>query len=69
MNLKEINAEYERIMNSDEPNHNKDVKLASLMTHMEVFHSVPTLRKPEWEKKNKKVIAMYRKLSMSRSEG
>jgi len=68
VNLKEINTEYEKIMNLHVPSQEKAIRLANLMTLMEGKYSIPMQRKPEWEKDNRKIIAMYRKISISRSE-
>ncbi|MDT3418190.1 hypothetical protein QO009_004115 [Brevibacillus aydinogluensis] len=64
--LAEIQKEYENIMGSEMSNYEKDKKLASLMTEMEREFRIPMIQDKEWEEKNKAVIAMYRKLSMSR---
>ncbi|WP_416149461.1 hypothetical protein ACM26V_00225 [Salipaludibacillus sp. HK11] len=67
LNLAEINRKYEVIMNSSDAKHVKVIKLASLMTDMEGFFSIPMLRNENWERENPKVIALYRKISISRS--
>lgn len=64
MKLSEINKRYEEIMQSDDQN--KCRHLADLMTEMERHYKIPMLQNEEWEKENKAVIAMYRKISMSR---
>ncbi|QJX74728.1 hypothetical protein [Priestia megaterium] len=64
--LSDFNEEYEKIMRSSITQYTKDVKLAELMTLIEGVFSVPLLRDEEWERNNKKVIAMYRKISNSR---
>lgn len=66
--LTEINREYENIMAAGLKPHDRAVKLAELMTDMEGRFRIPMLKNPEWEKENKKVIAMYRKISISRRE-
>lgn len=65
MTLSEIHAEYEAIMQEKEPH--RTHRLADLMTYMEQAYEIPTLRNEAWEKENKAVIAMYRKISMSRN--
>lgn len=65
--LYECHKQYERIMQSDSSDSQKDRELAELMSYMEKKFSVPSLRNEEWEKKNRKVIALYRKISLSRS--
>lgn len=64
--LTEINAEYEDILHSSISDYSKSVKFARLMTEMEHDYHVPLLRNEAWEQENKKVIALYRKISMSR---
>ena len=66
--LSEINEDYERILHSSAlTNDQKAVKFADLLTEMEGRHNVPMLRNPEWESQNKAVIALYRKISLSRA--
>lgn len=66
MKLSDVNREYELVMHSTDKQYDKNVKLSKLMTKMEREFSVPLLRNEEWERNNKKVIAMYRKISNSR---
>lgn len=66
MELKEINQEYENIMHSSFSNDEKAQKLANLMTEMEGQFSIPMLKNQDWENENRKVIALYRKISRSR---
>lgn len=49
------------------PSYIKDKKLASLMTELEVEFRIPALRNPKWERENEDVIALYTKISFSRS--
>jgi len=68
--LSEINADYERILHSPSlTTFQKAVRFADLMTEMEGSYGVPMLNRHEWEKKseNKRVIALYRKISLSRT--
>lgn len=67
MDLKEINNRYEEIIHSDSPVEIKTNQLSMLMTYMEGEFSIPMLRNPEWESNNRKIIALYRKISRSRS--
>jgi len=67
MKLTEINERYESILSSNETKEEKNRQLALLMTEMETYYQIPAIRNPEWEMENKAVIAMYRKLSRSRS--
>jgi DNA invertase Pin-like site-specific DNA recombinase len=63
--LLDYQREYERIIHADQPK--KDILLAGLMTEMERQFKIPMLRNEEWERENKKVIAMYRKLRITRT--
>ncbi|WP_430508385.1 hypothetical protein [Rossellomorea marisflavi] len=67
MDLKQVNSEYERIIHSSRDNETKDKMLANLMTAMEAEYNIPMTRNPEWEEQNRKVIALYRKISNSRT--
>ena len=64
--LSDIEREYEEIMHSELSDYDKDRKLAALMTEMEMEFSIPLLQDTGFEQNNKAIIAMYRKLSMSR---
>lgn len=66
MKLSEYHRQYEKIMKMA-PGWERDRRLAELMTMMEKEYRIPLLRDPEWEKKNRAVIALYRKISMSRT--
>ena len=68
MKLADIQKEYEEILHSDDTNEVKAIKFANLMTVMEGVYKIPMLKNAEWEKENKAVIAMYRKLSRSRND-
>lgn len=67
VSLFEINQEYERIMESDLSDMEKAKRFSELMTDMERQFKIPMIRNEGWEKENRKVIALYRKISMSRS--
>jgi hypothetical protein len=64
--LTDINKRYEDIMFSNDTQQVKTTKLSNLMTEMEGVFSIPMLRDDEWESENRKVIALYRKISKSR---
>nr|WP_012477122.1 hypothetical protein [Heyndrickxia coagulans]ABJ99985.1 hypothetical protein [Heyndrickxia coagulans] len=66
MDLKEINERYEKIILSNTPQDEKDKQLAGLMSEMETDFNIPMLRRPEWERENRSVIALYRKIANSR---
>jgi len=65
--LNHFNNEYEKILYSDLPNETKGKKYADLMTEMERVYKIPILKDESWEQENRAVIAMYRKISMSRN--
>lgn len=65
--LKYFNNEYEKILHSKLSNEQKTLKYSQLMTELEQYYDIPILKDEAWERKNRKVIAMYRKLSMSRT--
>lgn len=62
--LPQINVAYEEIMQLSEPK--KSHLLADLMSEMERDYKIPMVRSEAWEKENRVIIAMYRKLSISR---
>lgn len=66
MSLAEINEQYEQIMRSPASNA-RDLALSRLMDRMKEEYRIPLLQDVEWEAKNRAVIAMYRKISMSRN--
>lgn len=47
--------------------HEKDCRLADLMTEMEIKYKIPMFSDPEWEKHNQDVIIAYRGISNMRS--
>jgi len=65
--LRWYHHKYERILQSNLTDNQKSREYANLMTEMEHEFEIPILKNEEWEKKNKAVIALYRKISMSRS--
>ncbi|KAB7704246.1 hypothetical protein F9802_18335 [Bacillus aerolatus] len=67
MTLAEYNQRYETILHGNFSNGDKAKMLASLMTELEQEFEIPTLRNEAWEAENKAVIALYKKVSMSRT--
>jgi hypothetical protein len=65
MRLTDYNRRYEMIMMSP-PSPKRDKLLSGLMDEMQLNYGIPLLQDVEWEKRNTKVIALYRKVSMSR---
>ncbi len=66
MTLADVNREYESIMRADISPYDRSYRLAKLMTLMEREFRIPALQDAAWEAQNRAVIAMYRKISMSR---
>lgn len=66
MRLSEFNERYEEILHSNAKQAIKNKQLANLMTDMEYEFNIPALRDAEWEKENKPIIELYRKISNSR---
>ena len=64
--LKEINADYEKVLQSDLSSREKTKKYVELMNELERAYKIPALKDEAYERENKKVIALYRKISMSR---
>lgn len=65
--LTQINREYETILQGEASEPAKSQQLAALMSEMEREHHVPAIRNAAWERQNPATIALYRKISMSRS--
>lgn len=64
--LKEINADYEKVLHSNLSSREKTTKYVELMNELEQTYKIPALKDEAYERENKKVIALYRKISMSR---
>lgn len=64
--LKEINADYEKVLQSDLSSREKTKKYVELMNELEQTYKIPALKDETYERENKKVVALYRKISMSR---
>jgi hypothetical protein len=64
--LLEMHMRYEAIMAAETSPTERDLALATLMDQIKTEFNVPLLHFAEWEKNNKKVIALYRKVSKSR---
>ena len=67
VSLAQLHREYERIMHADLHNADRDKALANLMDEIKRDFGVPLIRDPEWERCNRSVVALYRKVSESRS--
>lgn len=64
--LKEINADYENVLHGNLSSQEKTTKYVELMNELERTYKVPAIKDETYERENKKVIALYRKISMSR---
>jgi hypothetical protein len=65
--LAQINKEYEEIIHSIIKEPIRSRRLADLMDEMEMEYKIPVIRSEVWEIQNRAVIALYRKISRSRS--
>lgn len=63
--LSSYQREYEVLMRLSEPQ--RSLGLAKLMSEMERVFKIPALRSAGWEQDNRAVIALYRKISLSRA--
>lgn len=64
--LVEYHKRYERILESMPAGDEQTLALSALMTELEQVYKIPYLRNEAWEAENRKTIALYRKISMSR---
>jgi hypothetical protein len=64
--LAQINRDYEVIMHGQIQEPLKSRMLAGLMDELESTYTIPCLRNGKWESRNKPVIALYRKINLSR---
>ncbi|MFZ3591509.1 hypothetical protein ACOI1C_20345 [Bacillus sp. DJP31] len=60
--LTALNRAYEEVIHGEVKEPYRSLRLAKLMSEMER----PAIRDLRWESQNKAVIALYRKISMSR---
>jgi len=65
--LIDFNTAYEGILHSNLSSRDKTLKYSELMTEMEQVFNIPIVKDDEYEQANRAVIALYRKISMSRS--
>ncbi|WOV86934.1 hypothetical protein QWT69_13810 [Sporosarcina oncorhynchi] len=62
--LADYQSEYEKIIFYDQPR--KDILLVGLLTEMEKQFKI-SMRTKEWEMDHPKIIAMYRKIAITRT--
>ena len=65
--LAEFNDRFQRIIDSNDSDRQKDLDLARLMSDMEVVFQIPALANEEYKKKNPEVMALYQRISRSRT--
>ncbi len=63
--LADYQRDFDRIIHLDQPF--KDRLLSKLMTEMEQQYGIPMMKNEEWERENWMVLAMYLKISASRT--
>jgi hypothetical protein len=64
--ISQIHQAYEEVIYAIEREPFRSRCLAELMEELETDYKVPALRNAAWESQNRTVIALYRKISMSR---
>lgn len=64
--LSQIQKRYEDIMSGNMSRDERNRRLAALMTEMEAEYNIPLVRDEEWERRHKAIIALYRKISLTR---
>lgn len=64
--IKWFNNEYEETLHSDLSANQKSRAYSKLMADMESEYKIPRIKSKKWEQQNRSVIALYRKISMSR---
>lgn len=62
-----LHKEYETIMHAPMKAVDRDKALSRLMDQIKAEFGVPLLDDPEWDQKHRPVIALYRKVSESRT--
>jgi len=65
--INDFHRAYEDILRSDKPEEQKGREYAVLMQQIERAYQIPIIRSPKFEIENRKVIALYRKISMTES--
>lgn len=67
IDLKSIDEQYKTIVHSDISRDEKDIAYANLITYMEAHYGTPILQKAEFEADSREIIALYQKISTSRT--
>jgi membrane protein insertase Oxa1/YidC/SpoIIIJ len=57
---------YEKILHSEMNERVKGMKLASLMKEIERDYKIPIRKSEDWEKANQEIMAIYRRIEISR---
>ncbi|TCN20454.1 hypothetical protein EV146_11473 [Mesobacillus foraminis] len=64
--LRQINAVYEKILCSDMNERVKKKKFASLIREIKKDYHIPLIINKDWEQDHLEVMALYRKIEISR---
>ena len=67
IDLKSIDEQYKTIVHSDISRNEKDIAYANLITYLEAYYDIPMLQKAEFKANNREIIALYQKISTSRT--
>ncbi|MED3728872.1 hypothetical protein HPB58_09325 [Priestia filamentosa] len=67
LSLSMINKQYEEVLLLKTTHAIKFLKLSHLLTYMRKKYFVPPIENEKWETENRKVIALYRKIIISRN--
>ncbi|TSB48559.1 hypothetical protein [Alkalicoccobacillus porphyridii] len=62
MNVEEMNLRYEEIIHSNRPEEIKQNQLEILLVYMEGVYSIPRRKNEEWERNNREVAQLYKKI-------
>lgn len=65
--LQQLHHDYEQILHTLMPGVAQDKALSALMDRIKAEFGVPLMRDPTWERNHKAVIALYLKVSKSRT--
>jgi len=65
--INDFHRAYEDILRSNKPEEQKSQEYAVLMQQIERAYQISIIRCPIFEAENRKVVALYRKISMTES--
>ncbi len=67
IDLKLLDKQYKTIVHADISRDEKDQAYANLITYMEAHYDIPMLQRTELVSENREIIALYQKISTSRT--